>query len=397
MNLYRIAAIVSNRTAVKFIRAFWRLARELEEDIGRSIKELIESQFDGQTLDKSPIDVWKLVKWKLNGISGLSKEEHLDVVQDFLRYLVESKHDYSDTAKTPKGAFDLFLYNIKQRGLSKADQLHTRYRMEKLEEKGVEEPRADKPTRKQKLRGQEGISIKELTKVLDEQVDIKKFLDTLDDVIPDLISQLPFDQAALFDLIFYEDEGTFKPDIQANNAQATRFREFLGKMDTPEAKQILKKNQKRWSGYVGDTRKKLLQNIQEFINDNLTEKEYDIFYQTFFSDTTPAEVEKHEMGIEAEKEKEALEKSKRKLERYKKKELEGKLTPREKKMYRNLEKKLQKAGIGEEEEPVTQRLPDTWEEEPITQRLPETEEEPTTQRWTSSALSVIAARIAARI
>lgn len=140
---------------------------------------------------------------------------------------------------------------------------------------------------------------------LDEKAAKKSFLDALDQLIPDLKRSLPLTndnlpaQKMLFDFIFDEDgSGTFLPDIKANMGQATDFRNYLEEISTragpnaKEAKEILKRYGKRWSGFVGDTRTRLMKSIQNFVEEYLPEHEYEQLWNAFYSDVTPQAAEK---------------------------------------------------------------------------------------------------------
>lgn len=151
---------------------------------------------------------------------------------------------------------------------------------------------------------------------LDERAAKKSFMEVLDQVVPDLQNELNQPeyrtvdrtpdfptglpaQRFLFEFIFSEEgTGSFLPDIKANMGQATDFRDWLEERATKpgpngkEAREILKRYAKRWSGFVGDTRLKLMKSIQSFMEEALPEEEYEQLWDEFFSDTTPREVEK---------------------------------------------------------------------------------------------------------
>jgi hypothetical protein len=140
---------------------------------------------------------------------------------------------------------------------------------------------------------------------LDEKAAKKSFLDALDQLIPDLKQSFPLTndklpaQRMLFDFIFDEDgSGTFLPDVKANMGQATDFRNYLEEISTragpnaKEAQAILKRYGKRWSGFVGDTRTRLMKSIQNFVEEYLPENEYEQLWNAFYSDITPQSAEK---------------------------------------------------------------------------------------------------------
>lgn len=135
-----------------------------------------------------------------------------------------------------------------------------------------------------------------LGKALDDKAAVKEFMDLMDEHVPLLQQELPVDQRALFDLIFEDEVGGFSSDIQDNMGQASALKDKLLAGDDGQ-KAIYKKNEKRWSGFVGDLRKKLLDSIWNYIDKHMTTDEYNVLKETFFSDTTPGDVR----GIEKKK------------------------------------------------------------------------------------------------
>jgi len=126
-------------------------------------------------------------------------------------------------------------------------------------------------------------------KALDDKAGIKEFVDLIDRALPDLkefMGDRGDDQLKLFSLVFDDDVGSFGSDIQENMNQATAMKEKY-----PE---LFEKNSKRWSGYIGDLRKKVLAGIWEFVEEYLTEDEFGALHDTFFSDTTHKDVNREE-------------------------------------------------------------------------------------------------------
>src|SRR5690606_12687799 len=151
----------------------------------------------------------------------------------------------------------------------------------------------------------------------------------------------------LFDLVFEDGEGAFGSDIKANMGQATALKDKLTADDaTPEMKELYEKNQKRWSGFVGDTRKKLLESIRQFIENELPQADIDVLWDEFFSDTTPQSVARKEQDEIKEKEQYQTDIDKRKFGRIKWLMENGEnLSAKDQKEYDRLSDKLSKAGI----------------------------------------------------
>jgi hypothetical protein len=182
-----------------------------------------------------------------------------------------------------------------------------------------------------------------LGRALDDQAAIKQFMDLLDEEVPHLRNILNPEEKVLFDLIFYEDEGGFGSDIKENMNQASRLKEKL--LESESGRAVVERNEKRWSGFVGDTRKKLLLKITDFVENILSPAQSSILYDTFFGDTTEGDVDALEMKKESEKEGYQLGIDKRKIARYKFEIENGTISDKDKKSYDSLVKKLKSQGI----------------------------------------------------
>jgi hypothetical protein len=172
-----------------------------------------------------------------------------------------------------------------------------------------------------------------LGQALDDKAGVKQFVDLIDDHIGDLKAFLPDDQRKLFELIFDDDIGSFGSDIKENMSQATALKD--------KHPDLYQKNAKRWSGFVGDLRKKLLESIWDYVDTHLTKQERSALRETFFADVDPAYVrrkEKEKTGDKADYQQGIDE---RKLSKFKWMEQNGTLDDKSKKSYDALKKKLQ--------------------------------------------------------
>lgn len=181
-----------------------------------------------------------------------------------------------------------------------------------------------------------------VSKALDDRAAVKAFMDVMDEYIPRLEESLSKDTNKLFNLIFFEEIGGFGSDIKENMGQASAL-----KKKYPE---MFEANKKRWSGFVGDLRKQLLQEIHTFIEKKLPQGTYEKLYEDFFSDTTPREVEKLEEGKVKEREDYQRGIDERKVADYKWFEEQGhELPAKDQKSFDNLKKKFKKQGINIDE------------------------------------------------
>lgn len=186
-----------------------------------------------------------------------------------------------------------------------------------------------------------------LGQALDDKTGVLQFIQLIDEHIGDLKASLPEDQRKLFELIFDDDIGSFGSDIKENMSQATEL-----KKKYPE---LYEKNAKRWSGFVGDLRKKLLASIWDYVDTHLTKQERDQLRDQFFSDITPEYVRRKEKEKGQGKVEYQQGIDERKLAKWKWQEQEGKLADEDKKSYENLKAKLQKAGVDVDAIPPTEK------------------------------------------
>jgi hypothetical protein len=188
-------------------------------------------------------------------------------------------------------------------------------------------------------------------KPLDDMAAKKSFLNALDELVPDFvtdISDFPA-QRLLFDFIFSEHgSGSFLPNIELNMNQSSDFKEYLLKViadngpDSAIASDLLEKYKTRWSGFVGDTRKKLLESIREFTEAYLSEEEYNELWDEFFSDTTVKGVEKRQLKDEADKLEEQRVKDLKKILRMQSLDQQGVLSDQQKSELTKLRKRVTK-------------------------------------------------------
>lgn len=139
----------------------------------------------------------------------------------------------------------------------------------------------------------------------DDRAAMRSFLDTLDEIIPDLkreIAQKGYAEEKFFDFIMNDEggdqTGTFMPSIDSNMNQGSAFRDYLediansDSVEAAKAREVLTKKGKGWSGFVNRTRAKLLKAIVDFTESYLTEDEYQELWDAMYGVMTPARMEK---------------------------------------------------------------------------------------------------------
>ena len=357
----------------------FRLYAGIAEGFGKAIIDILAKQYPDQVEDmkSDPNGHPGHVGNKLMAIARRQnqgdEQRSMDAIQDWFTYIVSSNWNFAKDFPTWKEALNRGIYpNVKNRSISKSKETSRK----KKYEKSIDDAYGARGEGGGDPEGGEGRmptpDESSLAKALDDQTAIKSFVELIDDLIPDLRATLSEDTRALFDLIFFDEVGSFGSDIKENMEQATKLKE-----KEPE---LFEEHAKRWSGFVGDTRKKLLDEIWKFIDDHMTPDEYESLKEMFFADTTPQEVRKIERKKVQNKKDEQQGKDERKLARYKWQEGQGVLDPKEMKSYKNLEEKLRSQGVN---------IDDIWPEE-----------NPSDKAWplhSKAASSLPLAKIAARV
>ena len=314
-----------------------RLYADINTGLGRGLLELIKKSYPGEKIDLDPQSIGA----KLMNIAKKQVQQDetraQDVIQEFLSYLVSKNWDFKKDFPKWQDALDAIYTNVRRRAISES-MGKTR---QKKRERTVDQAYGQRPEGGGDAEGGEGRMPTDpdtlLGKALDDKAAIKEFVDLIDEHVDDLRNSLSKDSRALFDLIFEDNVGSFGSDIKENMGQASAFAE-----KNPE---LFKQHEKRWSGFVGDLRKKLLDEIWRYLDEYMEPAAYDALKETFFADVDPSAVRRTEKKKVQDKLDYQRGIDERKVSRFKWKEEQGSLSPAEKKSYDTLKKKLEKEGV----------------------------------------------------
>ncbi len=329
--------------SIRLIMAMVRMHyADMQQGWGKHIIDMLKAAYPNEKIDLDPAQVGH----KLENIVKKQVQQDADraqeVIQDYFEYLLRpttpaSAKDFSANFPDWHKALDAIFTNVRRRAITESMGKSR----SKKKVKGIDEAYG--------VRGEEGGAPEggegrmptdpesSLGMALDDKAAIKSFIELIDDHIDDLRGALSPDSKALFDLIFEDNVGSFGSDIKENMGQASALKE-----KHPE---LFAKNAKRWSGFVGDLRKKLLDEIWKYLDSHLTQDEYDVLKETFFGDVDPSAIRRGEKKKEQEKVDYQRGLDTRKLSRLKWKEQNGKLTPKEQTSLQSLTKKLKKEGV----------------------------------------------------
>ena len=331
-------------TSVRFVLAVMRLIAGNAENWGKYIVDLLKKQYPDQNVDADPGQVGRKLMYIAMKENQYNQDRAMDAIADWFKYIIEKKWDFSKDSKTWEEALANIYTNVRRRSMTKSIDNQKR----KKRDKTVDDAFGKRGEGGEAPEGGEGRmptpSDTELGKALDDKAAIKKFMELMEENMPILRDGLPLEQRVLFNLVFDENIGTFSSDVKENMGQAAALKEKLEK-GTPEEQALLKKNEKRWSGFVGDTRKKLLDSINNFIETEMTPDEVDIIWDEFYSDTTPGEVRKLEKKKDSDRVDYQRGIDERKIARWKWEEQQGTLAPKEQKSFETLKAKLKKEGV----------------------------------------------------
>lgn len=344
---------------VRFILAVFQLVADIETNFGRAILDILKKQYPDQTIDANPGQVGHKLMAIARKELQYNPADAADAVQDFLAYIstgaateeVETTDpdtgevikeerprkeakpwNFAKDFTTWKEALGAIYTNLRRRAISQSMKKFKKEKKtvetkegpkvvetQKLKEKSTDQAFGKRPSEGGPAEGGEQ-RIPDLSEALDDKKAIKDFYTAIREFTPELKESLPYEQKVLWELIFEKNVGTFQSDIKANMAQATALRDHIQEDADDgyeDAKKILEKHGKRWSGFVGDTRKALLTSIQDYVEKYLTEEEFDLLWEEFYSDITPKKQSDIEKAKAGEKEDYQLGLDERKYARYK--------------------------------------------------------------------------------
>jgi hypothetical protein len=377
----RLASTLRLSGSVRLILAVWRLIADFQQDVGKAVLNILKKQYPGVPVDSSASEIGR--KLTLIAENQLQKNpaDAQDAIMDFLTYLTtgskyemdeegkvvyeedpddpESSHpkertvakpwDFAKDFKNPNDALRAIYTNLKRRSIDKSKtKARRRQQEESVDDAFGTRGEGGGPADGGEARMPTPDSTS-LGKALDDKAAIRQFIEVIDKHIGDLRESLPLEQQVLFDLVFEDEVGSFGSDVKANMGQAPALKDKLtGEGSTPEMQALYEKNAKRWSGFVSNTRTKLLSSIIEFIENELPQQDIDVLWSEFFSDTTPQAVAKKEQEGAEGKEQYQIDIDTRKLGRLKWKIENGEtLSDADQKSYDRLVEKLKKSGVEE--------------------------------------------------
>ena len=298
--------------SVRLIIAMFRLFAGIEEGFGKALISILKKSYPDQEITDSPSSIGGRLMSIARKQLQYNDTDAMDAVQDLLTYLsVGSKYETNDTGKVQyddegeplprtqskpwnfrkdfdnwKDALNAIYSNLRTTSISKSKVKTRRKKTEKSidqaygvrgEEGGAPEGgEARMPTPEENSLGTG----------LDTHAAIREFINLVDEHVPDLRGSLTPDALKLFDLIFSDNIGSFGSDIKENMGQATALKDKY-----PE---LYEKNAKRWSGFVGDLRKNLLSQIWNYLEDEMSSRDFQRLSESFFGDVDPSYVRKIE-------------------------------------------------------------------------------------------------------
>jgi hypothetical protein len=323
--------------SIRLILAMFRLYADVNTGIGKGLIDILKRSYPGENINLDP----QAIGAKLMNIAKKQVQQDetraQDVIQDFFTYLVSKNWDFKKDFPKWQDALDVVYTNVRRRAISESMGSSRK----KKRERGVDDAYGQRPEGGGTPEGGEARMPTDpessLGKALDDKAAVKEFIDLIDEHVNDLKGTLSQDSRALFDLVFEDNIGSFGSDIKENMGQASALKEKY-----PD---LYKKHEKRWSGFVGDLRKKLLDEIWKYIDEYMEPAAYDQLKETFFGDADPSAVRRMEKKKVQDKLDYQRGIDERKVARFKWKEEKGSLTPAEKKSYDSLAKKLKKDGV----------------------------------------------------
>lgn len=190
--------------------------------------------------------------------AGLKSDEDIeDVIQNALAYLAEK-----GMSKAPK---------------TQQEYLHWAQRL--VYQRAIDLKKSS--SRKMKRR-EDGVDMDSLEGALPSSEDSaskSKLLEQIKESIGEIKTGMKPDEVAFLEFFIENDSGDVRPGIDQNMGQATDFRNWLESFVSPGYTEILQKNGKRWSAYVGELRARVLKAIDKYVDLDSGKKEFGILSQ----------------------------------------------------------------------------------------------------------------------
>lgn len=305
-------------SSIRLVLAMIRLYAGAESNFGRAVLDILKKQYPDQEITETAQSIGnKMMMVGRKQLQGNDTDVQ-DAIQNFLAYITTGSTyetdengvikrdedgepimrstgkpwDFRKDSDTWQEALRKMLSNLRTTSMSGSIGKSKR----KKNERSVDDAFG--------TRGEDGGAKSEgeariptpadtaLGKALDDHAAAAEFFTAIEEWIPDLKEKLTPEEDLIFDSIMNDDGGSFGADVKENMGHATLLK-GLFQEKLPE---VYKKHEKRWSGFVGDTKKKLLKKIEQFAEEDLPESVYDTLYDA--AGVNPREQEKQEQRKE---------------------------------------------------------------------------------------------------
>lgn len=303
-------------TSIRFIIAMMRLYAGVESNFGKAVLDILHKQYPGQEITETAGSIGaKLMAIARKQLQG-NDSDSMDAIQNFLSYISTGSTyetndkgvikrdedgepimrttgkpwDFAKDFPTWDGALKAMFNNLRTTAMSGSMGKSRRKKNERSVDDAFgtrDEDGGAKGNGEGRMPTPDDTA---LGKSLDDQAALREFHSVIDDYLPDLRKTLTPPELVLFDVIMDDEVGGFGTDIKENMGQATAVLEKM-KEKVPE---FVQKHEKRWSGAVGDLRKKVLEKIWDFVDDHMTPGDRASLRESFFSDADPAAIRKIE-------------------------------------------------------------------------------------------------------
>lgn len=351
--------------SIRFVIAMMRLYAGIESGFGQAILNILRKQYPDQNITETAGSIGsKMMAITRKQLQG-NDDDSQDAIQNFLAYIANGSTyetndkgvikrdkdgepimrttgkpwDFTRDFPTWEGALKAMFNNLRTTAMSGSMGKSRRKKNERSVDdafgtrdedggaKGNGEGRMPTP------------DTTELGKALDDHAAAKEFFSAIEEWIPELERTLSPEEKIIFKSIMNDDGGSFGSDVKENMGHASILKDKFQE----ELPDVYAKHEKRWSGFVGDTKKKLLKKINDFAEEELPESVYDTLYDMHGAD--PKESEK----LEQKKSEEDAEYQRNidinKVARKKAKVDAGTATEDDKKDLERLSKKLKGMGV----------------------------------------------------
>lgn len=249
---------------------------------GRAARELLEPLFPGDVIPGTDAAIGARLMSAARKAGLRSTDDAEDAIMSTITYLLGKDGGEGETpfdkADTPAAALNILVSYVFKRAKGESMKGARKRRWQEPLEDAEVEPEGDSGPEGQ---GEEPAYLDSGALSLDDQTAVNMFAEDFKGDMPLMLKTLSPDERSMFEVIFEDGDGDFRPGAPEKSAKrglpppekgdrgkkGNPVKENMGQSTALKERRpdLFKKHEKRWSGFVGDLRKKLMDKLEDYI------------------------------------------------------------------------------------------------------------------------------------